>query len=1019
MALKTAWLTVSILVLWLSSGAQARADSARPLHEFAIRTWGKADGLPDDSVAALLQTRDGYLWVGTSAGLVKFDGTKFTAVALSQTVLAEGCAVSTLCQDASGQVWIGTATGGLFCQSASGTTHYGTAQGLLSETVTSLAVEPGGCVWVGTPKGANRFHQGRFESYTTRQGLAADNVSNIRVAPSGAVRISTAQGSCLFQDGLLKPLVPNDDLAKTESGALDVYEDRRGNLWAFGSTYLMNLNNRKRFNYFRGEGRAVMRVWSLCEGRGGQLWIGTSGRGLFRFDGTRFEAIALGETPSLNDVRALCEDYEGNIWVGVAGGGLVQLRAQNIALLTEADGLPSGRVTCLAQDTSGNLFVGLENGKVCVNRGELFEPLSEVFKPLRLDAPTSLCASTDGDLWVGSRGFGLYHLRNGRATAFGSEDGLADDGVLALCPGTDGTVWAGTCAGSLHELGGRIEAPRSFIAAPSLGPITALCPAAGGGLWAGTDTGMLCLWTNRQLAWQQKVEGLAGKPILALFEDAARRLWIGSAGGGLACRTEAGWMAWGRTNGLPDDTVSAVISDRANNLWIQTLSGISRIARRDLSPLLTNRSFLLANLVYETKSGIVSAPVIGGPRALRSKEGRLWFGNDDGLLAVDPSAWNGNEPPLPVYIERILLNGEPLARGAQGEPSPEASERLEIPANLISLDILFTAIDFGAPGRLRFRYKLDGFNADWVETKDRQARYGRLPSGEYVFHVSSRAGSGPWQQQEATVAFRVLTPLWRAPGVLALLALGTAGSIAAIVRAISHRRLRVRLARAEAQQAMERERLRIAQDMHDELGSKLARMSFLGERARLEGPQTKQGADRLLSVADTARELMQSLNEIVWAVNPRNDTLEHLGAYLAHYATGYFADTEIECRVQLPAALPAQAVSAELRHNVFLAFKESLSNVLKHSDASCVQIAIGLNQNVFCIVVADNGKGFSPAAEPAEIPSRQSAPPARPGGNGLLNLRQRMADIQGDCKIQSQPGAGTTITLSFPLADIL
>ena len=250
-------------------------------------------------------------------------------------------------------------------------------------------------------------------------------------------------------------------------------------------------------------------------------------------------------------------------------------------------------------------------------------------------------------------------------------------------------------------------------------------------------------------------------------------------------------------------------------------------------------------------------------------------------------------------------------------------------------------MSFEAPERIRFRHKLDGFDADWVDTgPQRRVPYGRLPSGTYTFHVTACNAEGVWNEQGASLAFVIPTPLWRTPWMLALYGLAATLAAAGTVRLVSHRRLRRRLAGLEQQQAMERERMRIARNMHDEIGSKLTKISFLSERLKVESKPTGPAGDQVDSIAATSRDLLKALDEMVWVVNPHNDTLENLASYLTQYAREYFQETPVECDLRVQSELPPLNMSAEFRHNVFLAFEESLSNVLKHARASRVEVQI-------------------------------------------------------------------------------
>jgi signal transduction histidine kinase len=340
---------------------------------------------------------------------------------------------------------------------------------------------------------------------------------------------------------------------------------------------------------------------------------------------------------------------------------------------------------------------------------------------------------------------------------------------------------------------------------------------------------------------------------------------------------------------------------------------------------------------------------------------------------------------------------------------------VRLPSDLRSLDLQFTALNFSEPEKIHFRHRLDGSDPDWVESgPDRSVHYGRLLYGNYTFRV--QAGSaGVWDKNEAAFSFVIPTPWWRTAWALTIYVLAAVILVAGTARLVSNRRLRRRLAVLAQQQAMERERMRIAQDMHDEIGSKLTKISFMSERAKGELQGQEPVARKLNSIANTSRDLLQSLDEIVWAVNPHNDTLEHLAAYLGHYATEYLQNTAVECELHIPQGLPHHPLSAEARHNLFLAFEEALNNALKHGRAARIRVAMRAAPGQFEINVEDNGCGFDVEA----ITSAKREPAAQLGkriGNGMKNLQLRLADVGGKCRIRSQPGQGTTVTLTVPLA---
>jgi ligand-binding sensor domain-containing protein/signal transduction histidine kinase len=994
------------------------ADSNSQLAETAsdILVWRAADGLPSDSVTAIIQTRDGFLWVGTTTGLVRFDGVNFTRVDLTGSASNNVVAITALCEDEDGYLWIGTQSGGLFELEQGSVRHFTPAQGLLDEDVTSLAADNHGSIWIGTKSGLNLFAERNFQSFTAHDGLPDNFISGVHVARSGTVWITTRNGMCRFMNGRIVPYAFQTDSQGRRPEYLGVYEDRRGNLWAYGDTYLINLAEGKRFNYFRSSESASVRIWSLCEGNDGRLWIGTSGRGLFCFEDNSFQPVMLGENRGPYDVRAIYEDREGNLWLGTSGGGLLQLRPQSVHVLRTGQGLPDSLPTAFALDASGKIYVGLERGGLFVGESGRFDRVDGNGGLALQNFVTAVCAAPDGTVWAGTAGNGLFGLRSGSGVQYTTADGLADNTVLSVCVDAEGGVWASTRLGTLHRFLGQYE--RRFGRAEGLpgAPVTVMIPSASGGLWLGTGSGQILREEHGEFTRLATVDGGERAPVLALHEDAQSRLWIGTAGDGLTCLANGAVMNWNISNGLPDDIVAGVVEDKVRNLWLATGAGIYRVSHANLRRAMGSAKMpLVCELVSDVKTAPDDTTIFGGTRAVLSPDSGLWFATSGGVLNVDTHQPEIEPAAFPVYIESAIFNADRtnfLLSGGLWPPVATNNLPFNAPVDLRSLEIHFTALSFISPEEIHFRYRLDGFDSDWVnDMNSRLARYGRLPYGRYHFRVAARYADGPWLESPQTFAFIVPTPLYFQTWAICLYGFTAIALVTGIVRVVSHRRLRFTLARLEQQQSLERERMRIARDMHDEMGSKLTKISFLSEHAQVEAEATGPLAGKIESIAQTSRELLKTMDEIVWVVNPHNDTLENLVTYLSHYATEYFQNTDIECELRLPPEMPHYSLSSEMRHNLFLTFEEALNNVLKHSKAAKVRVEMAIKALEFEIKISDNGSGFAvPDLQSPDLRTRGGS-----GGNGLKNMRQRLANIGGFCLIASQPGGGATITLHFRL----
>ena len=987
--------------------------------DLALKVWTKQQGLPEDAVTAVLQTRDGYLWVGTSGGLARFDGIRFLPVAPAAQTTNAAIRVSALCEDAAGRLWVGTQGDGLFCYTNEVLGSFKSKQGKLEDTINSIAEDGAGNLWLGTPSGLTVLEHDRLLRFTTTNGLANDFVSSVHIARSGMIWITTRGGMCQFKDGGIIPYPFQTDSPGRNPESLGVYEDISSNLWAFGDTYLVNLTEGKHLNHFGGGGDIPsLRIWSLCEGRQGELWIGTSGKGLFCFTDDKFIPVSLHGGGLTSDVRALCEDREGNLWLGTYGGGLVRLQPRNVRVLDATAGLPSQPAGGLAFDRQGRAFIGFERGGLYMDAAERFDRLTGDAARGLQNLVSSVTVAPDDSVWVGTPGNGLYCVEEHRTIHYSTANGLADNLILSLAADTTNAIWAGTLSGNLSRI--TSESLTNFGANAGLPhqPITALLAAKQGELWVGQGDGGVFRGGAGGFKTIIEPAVLGGKAIRAMEEDAAGRIWLGSAGGKLACVVPGRYLDWDL--GLPptDNVILGILSDEGGDLWLATGKAIHHVLQADITAALARQMPIRSQVVFETGSASGDAARYGWPLAAKARDGKLWFSTAAGVVIVDPRRLAVDSTPLRTLIESVLVNGRSLPHPAitsAGMATNHEPAVARLASNLRSLDFQFTAVDLAEPEKIHFRHRLDDSDPDWVEGgPDRSVHYGHLAYGRYTFRVQAGM-AGAWDQNEAAFSFLVPAPWWRTVWAEGIYVLAAVIIVAGTARLVSNRRLRRRLAVLAQQQAMERERMRIAKDMHDDIGSKLTKISFLSERAKGELPVNDPVAHRLESIARTSRDLLKSLDEIVWAVNPHNDTLEHLAAYLGHYATEYLQDTAVECDLHIPQNLPNHPLSAEARHNLFLAFEESLNNALKHGRATRIRVDMQARRDEFEIHVEDNGCGFEAEGVVSLNPDTATVGGKRVG-NGLRNLQQRLTDVGGLCRIRSRPGQGTKVTLTVPLA---
>ena len=574
-----------------------------------------------------------------------------------------------------------------------------------------------------------------------------------------------------------------------------------------------------------------------------------------------------------------------------------------------------------------------------------------------------------------------------------------DEPVIALCENGDDGLWMGTMQGGLKSFrAGRIsdELPGGERLSQ---PVTALLREPDGRLWIGTGGGLRLLHEGRLRAFGRR-EGLPGNSVRTLHRDTNGVLWIGT-GAGLARLSAGKLVAFTRAHGLPDEVISQILSDDLGNLWVGCNQGIFRVATREFEAVAAGDAVRVNAISYGRAEGMESLECTGGfhPAGLKARDGKLWFSTVKGLVLVDPAAISINEIPPPVVIEQVLVDGV-----VQSELSNTASPP-QLGPGVQRVEFHFTALSLVAPERNRFKYRLEGLENAWVDAgSQRFVTYPHLPPGRYAFRVTACNNDGVWSERGATMAFVVRPHFYETWwfGVCAVTLLLGGGAWA--VRFTAVRRLRRKLHRLEEINAVEKERTRIAQDIHDELGANLTRIALLTEVGQKHRDQPEEVAADLGKISATAREAVRAMDAIVWAVNPRNDSLDNFANYISQFAEEFFRPTAIRCRLDVPADLPEQPLSTEARHQLFLAVKEALNNVVRHSGASEVWVRLGMEHGELKLTIADNGHGIASLAAKGA------------GHDGLDNIRQRIEGLGGRFDLQSDAASGTSLILRLPLS---
>jgi ligand-binding sensor domain-containing protein len=756
-----------------------------------------------------------------------------------------------------------------------------------------------GALWIGSVgRGLGRWQNGRFTAFTTQNGLPSDSVNALAEDGEGRLWVGTEAGLAVWQKEHLEAFSPAGDLTGKPVTALfsdrktmwigakgaglfcllggqlaqmrdPAFEnllqdphcllvDHEGRIWvgAGDDSVLCREGERwRRYRFPRHLARHF--VNALAEDSDGTVWAGSVSEGLFQFKHGKLVAVNAGSGLSDNLVEALLVDREGKLWVGTHGG-LNRLRPKNLSVISYNEGLGNGAVQGLAEVTPGFIWASKSSEGLYLWDGRYFKPVPPSGWSPADGRVGALLLVRDGSCWMGGAR-GLLQFKDVHGVESEPElPALTNLDVSALAQDALGSLWVGTRQGELWwQENGQWLAQRK---GPRVHAITAIVPERDGAIWVGTDGDGLFRVEGKVDGHWRKRSGLLSDWVRTLYLDAESTLWVGTGGGGL-CQLKGGRVATFTTReGLPDNTISQILEDDAGNLWLGGDRGIVCVSKHELEDLAAQKIAAVYPQVYGRTEGMLSEECISGffPIGLRTKSGLLWFPTQEGIVVADPHHQTTELPAPAVVLEETLVDGV-----------PDASESLHLAPGKHRLEFHYTGLNFDAPERVRFRYRLEGLDSDWIEAgASRVALYSYVPPGHYHFHVIACNSDGLWNQSGAGVPLTVLRHLWQEWWFLGLATVGLIGSAVASIRVIEKRKIQHRLAQLERERVLQRERARIAQDLHDDLGSSLTRISLLSGLAQEDKDNASQVEIHVNKISQSAAQTLRALEEIVWAIRP-------------------------------------------------------------------------------------------------------------------------------------------------------
>jgi ligand-binding sensor domain-containing protein len=912
--------------------------AAQDLRYLRHGSWSTENGLPQNSVHQILQTKDGFLWIATEDGVARFDGVVFK------------------------------------------TFKHDNEPVFASNDACCLAEGPSGDLWVGTSDGLLRLRQGVFQRFSQNDGLPSATILGLQVTDSGDLLVQTASGMAV-QSG--ERFLQRVGKSSEDAGIVHpVVKGLRGEVWAMSTTGVSLTKPTATQEWTTSNGLPGTRVVSLFVDRQGNAWVGTNdGLAVIKHGADHTESIAALRG---NSVLQTYQDREGNYWIGTESTGLHLLHAE---VFREAADLADQALTSIIQASNGDIWVGTRNdGLRRVRDGR-------VENPVRADALTSrfvlaLAPGRYGDVWAGTPD-GLNHIdATGKVQRFTSADTLPDDYIRALTTGSDGTIWVGTRKGLLRLKGATAKV---FTSADGLGAdlIGALLSASNGDLWVGTSGGLSRLTSDGRLVTYAARDGLRSPLVSALAEAPAGTVWAGTTDGNIS-RMKDNHVSTLQSSSLLAGKVSALLADRAGFMWIRGEHSLQRVAVADLNSCIdkAERCVLPPNR-YTTADGLPSSEIVAGgsPLLWQMQNGEVWSATQKGaaIAAGQPITVTQS---FPVVIDRMLVDG--TEQSLQHGP-------VSLGPGDTRVDIEYAGLRLAMPLRVEYRYRLDGFDRDWIVAGTRRtATYTNLPPRMYIFHVEAKASDGTWLQSQAVLQFRVTPPVYRRWWfILSALVLATAAVVLLY-------RLRLRGLRRQFE-AVLGERNRIAREIHDTLAQ-----DFVGIALQLDlvsqflASGKPESAERqVLSTRKLVMEGLAEARQSIWdlrAISSKDSLPTRLAALVDRYS-----GPSLTIKLQVGGAYRQLPVRVE--EELLRIAQEALSNIQRHSGAETAGVQLHFGTNILMMTVRDHGYGFS-VDEQAVMQ----------GHFGVSGMRERAAAIGATILVESEIGQGTTVTLRASIA---
>jgi len=1001
---------ISLFIIILFYITQAYAlDPSKKIHQYVHKKWTVENGFLQDSIYNIVQTDDGYIWLGTSAGLVRFDGKKSTVFDKSNTPEIKNSFIISLHKATDGALWAG-ATKGLF--SLKNGAFKNAEKSSSKFAVTAIFQDSKGSIWSGTKGGGVSIHsKDSVESYTVENGLPHNIVNDFTESSDGKIWIATDDGIAVYKDKKSTHLLPGTIVTS-------LYRDRKNQIWAGTVKNGLKLfKNNSLIDYVSEESFSGSTIKTISDDQGGNLWVGTI-NGLYRLNENGIEKFTKADGLSNNFISAIFEDVEGNLWVGT-NEGLNLFTDGKFKTYTTKDGLPDNNTWSVFEDSKESVWIStskegislLKDGKITTynsRNGFVDDRVLTVFE------------DKAGSIWFGTMGSGLYRLKNDKFEKLEINAGFSNYPITSLYQDDSGQLWIGTLGGGIDIItdSGVINYSKKNGLAEN--KIRVISGGFDGKIWIGFDSSGLSLYKNGQFKSFQKENDRDNYRVLSIFEDRSSNVWVGTEDDGLNLYRNGEITSFTMQKGLPADTIYGTVLEN-NHFWISSNKGVFELSKKNLISFADGYNDSISFTFYDMNDGLKSAECNGGfqPAIFKTKKNKLWFATSKGIASLHPNIKQNIIPP-PVHIEKVLINGEKVENPIL---QPEAK----------NLEIHFTALSFQNIKKVEFKYKLVGFDSTWNDAGTRRtAYYSKLPPGEYIFKVKASNNDGVWNESGASFSFEKLPHYYETGWFYAAITV-----LFALMLTFIYRLRIIHLKKEQGKLEIVNKRLENLDKLKDEflanttheLRTPLNGIIGLAESlVDIKNRNDQNTTYNLNSIISSGKRLSTLINDILDGSKLKSSSLtlnkkpvsiniavESVLSLTKTLLTGKDIKLESSINDATPAVYVDENRLIQILYNL-------LGNAIKFTDNGTIEISASEKNDMIEIRVTDTGIGMPPDKHDQIFKSFEqidSSEKKKYSGTGLgLFITKQLVEMHGGTiRVESEVGKGSQFFFTLPKAD--